>query len=108
MVLDTDGVGWSADPTRVHGGGNGGYQMGNIAMLMGAARILLLGIDVCGGHWHAPHPKPLRNPDGMTFRSWMSAWETVPATLPTGVEVINCSPGGWLECFPRVPLEDVL
>ena len=57
------GQGISLDPLHIHTGWNSGFQALNLAVLFGAAEILLLGVDlaVLDGkrHWFGRHPGPL-------------------------------------------------
>lgn len=149
-------TGLSDDPGMVHGN-NGAYQAINAIVHTGAARVILLGIDMGGGHWHEPWPQ--RPPayearsaerchpasilcDGRSLRlGWYTSVAEARAVerkyrkrikdgcqppdtqfdgylIPNfatlvrplrerGVEVINCSPGSALECFPKARLEGV-
>lgn len=102
-------AGLSLDPLRIHQGGNGGYQALNLAVLLGARRVILLGFDMQGTHWHGPHPSGLNNPAEDNFAQWRAAFAgAVPDLERAGVEVINCSRETTLECFPRRALEDVV
>lgn len=104
--------GLSLDPTRIHTGGNSGYQALNLAVLLGASRILLTGYDMGAGsalHWHEDHRRPLSNPPKSSFPHWRRRFgTTLPDLRRAGVEVINCSRETALECFPRARLEDVI
>lgn len=104
--------GLSLDPMRIHTGGNGGYQALNLAVLLGASRVLLTGYDMGAGkalHWHADHPKPLSNPPKSSFPLWRKHFETtLPDLRRAGVEVVNCSVETALTCFPRARLEDMI
>ncbi len=95
------------------GGGNSAFQAINIAVLWGADRILLTGVDCMnpGEHWHGPHTniKPLVNSRQSTMDNWKKAFSTVaPLLAARGVEVINCTRQTALECFPRAKMEGVL
>lgn len=92
---DVHGMGLSSDPTKVATGRNSGAQAMNIAVLAGAARILLLGID--GGpnkegqtHFHGGHPSPSNPLIWDYVRQSFSAMEHELERL--GIKVINCSP----------------
>lgn len=99
--------GLSLDPLRIHQGGNSGYQALNLAVLLGCARVLLVGYDMKGDHWHPPHEAV--NPGECEFARWRVNFETtIPDLERAGVEVLNCTPGSALECFPRANLEDCL
>src|SRR3990172_714287 len=110
MVLRNTGAeGYDPDPTCFRTGGNSGYAAVHIAAQAGARRILLLGFDMRGGHWHGPHPKPLRTTPPPTFGRWIERFETLAAELEKrGVQVINCTPGSALKCFARADLVKAL
>jgi hypothetical protein len=102
-VPSVDEPGLSLDPLRIHQGGNGGYQAINLAALLGAARIILLGYDMHGDHWHGQHVG-MNNPDAGNFKRWIAAFRTIESPVP----IINCTPGSALDCFPTAQLEDTL
>jgi hypothetical protein len=98
-------TGLTLDPTRVALGLNGVYQSINVAVHLGATRVLLLGVDMKGGHFFGHHP----NNSGPPFSMCLNRFETLVAPLKAaGVDVVNCTPGTALKAFPRVPLADVL
>ena len=103
-VPSVDEPGLSASPLRIHQGGNSGYQALNLAVLLGSERIILLGYDMHGGHWHGRHGGRLNNPEPGNFARWIAAFRTVRAPVP----VINCTPGSALDVFPLANLETVL
>lgn len=107
------GAGLSLEPERIHGGGNGGYQALNLAVLLGARRIILLGYDMQHSgsriHWHGRHPDGMNNPRESTIRAWTENFRsTVPDLERAGVEVINASRETALDCFPRASLDSAL
>lgn len=75
-------------------------------MLAGAARILLLGIDMRGKHWHPEHPEPSRDSEYVLYRRAFD--KLAPLVKKAGVEVINCSPISALTCFPKGDIESLL
>jgi len=86
-------------------GSNSGLLACDLAMQLGAARILLLGFDMQGSHFFGPHPEPLKNtkPERFAgFRAQFAKWQ------PRGVKVFNCTPGSALRCFPSSTLEAAL
>jgi len=92
---------------RVHTGSNSGYQAINFAFLEGAKRIILLGYDMHGTHWHGRHKAGLSNIHN--FEQWIENFNQLAADLKThGVEVINCTRQTKLKCFRREPLESVI
>lgn len=92
---------------RAAGGYNSGLRAIQLAIELGAARVLLLGYDCSinsGTHWHGDHIKT-KNPDEKLCLLWQRQF----AQLNTlGIEIINCSRETALTCFPRARLEDVL
>lgn len=102
-------TGFDSDPDCVRTGGNSGYQAVHVAAQAGAARILLCGFDMGGGHWHAQHPSPLRTTNPETFEVWIRRFETLAEALAQrGVEVLNCTPKSALRCVRYMDLERAL
>jgi hypothetical protein len=85
---------------------NSGLLACHVAMtVFHAKRILLLGVDMRGTHFFGPHPKPLNNTSEPRFdlmKKQFAKWSH------RGVEVLNCTPGSGLTCFPSADLETVL
>jgi hypothetical protein len=96
--------GLSRDPELIHTGGNSGYQAINLMYHFGVSRIILLGYDMKGQHWHGKHPGNLSNHHD--FRDWIKRYHALAADLD--IEVINCTPGTALDAFPTASLESVL
>ena len=98
-------LGLSLDARNLHHGGHSGFQLLNIAVHLGAKRILLLGYD-CGfthphqSHWFGQHPgrMEMKTPYPLFMRFYEQA-----ATQLTKLEVecINCSSNSALEAFPK-------
>lgn len=94
----------------VHFGGNSGYQAINLAYLMGAKRIILLGFDckpVDGkDHWFGQHPNGLIQIQ--PYQLWMNHFPSLAKDLENrDIEVINCSPDSAIQCFKKMSIEDV-
>jgi hypothetical protein len=94
----------------VYTGRNGGYQAINLAVHLGARRIVLLGFDMRAvrgrTQWHDEHP--VKDPVDVYQVQMMPCFETLPPALERrGVEVLNASPGSALEVFPKVDLSQV-
>jgi hypothetical protein len=87
--------------------GNSGAQALQIAVHSKAARVLLLGFDYRGEHWHGPHPRSLGNPTVRYLAKCVVRFRSLARSLPAGVDVLNCSPESALDCFPKVRIEDV-
>lgn len=101
--------GFDPDPGCVRSGGNSGYQALHLAVHAGAARVLLCGFDMEGGHWHGDHPAGLRGTTPETYAKWRERFASLVKPLAErGVEVLNCTPGSALTCFPFRSLEDAL
>lgn len=91
---------------KLHYGQNSGYQAINLAYLLGATRIILLGYDMqkTGGkdHWFGSHPQGLINGNYSDFvHNFTQLAEDLRAE---GVEVINCSRETALTQFKRADL----
>jgi len=103
--------GLSFDPGIIHYGSNSGYQALNIAVLMGAKRIILLGFDmrrIAGkSHFFGEHPKGMSNGDG--YGMFIEKFKTVVDPLREhAIEVVNCTPESALPWFEMKRLEDAL
>lgn len=108
-LRDTGTIGYDSNPASIRTGGNSSYQALHIAVQAGAAKVLLLGVDMCGSHWHGRHKPPLGNPGAQHFQQWTRYFERMAHILRTmGVDVVNCSEISTLTCFRRSRLEDEL
>jgi hypothetical protein len=84
---------------------NSGLLGIKVAVNLGATRVLLLGFDMGGTHFFGKHPSPLRNTSDERFEVFKKQFADY---RPRGVEIINCTPGSALKCYPMARLEDVL
>lgn len=94
-------------PDGVCTGRNSGIQAINLAVHLGARRILLLGYDMRTHgertHWHGGHPRPNAPKHYEVMRP---CFATLPPFLErAGVEVINCTPGSAIDVFPITTVE---
>lgn len=119
--------GLSTDPRIVHHGHGSGYTMVNLAFLMGAVRIVLCGFDCkyapdydgrekkVGSsprhYWPGgEYPSALMHwpifsiKDGVHVEM-VELWKTV--AKQGAVEIVNCTPGSAIDCFPRCDIEEV-
>lgn len=110
-----DKLGLCLDGMAIHRGGNSGYQALNLAVLFGAARVILLGYDMkhgAGGevHWHGVHPAGLANPTRAgTLEGWANAFPHAARDAKRiGVEIVNATADTALTCFPRMTIEEAL
>lgn len=113
QVLENTGDrGVELTPTGLRTGKNSGYQAVNVAIHLGASRVVLLGYDMQAtigqpSHFFGEHPPSLRrsSPFAMFCQHFASLVSPVKAI---GVEIVNCSRATALTCFPVRPLEAVL
>lgn len=98
-------TGLSLDPASVALGRNSVYQAINVAVHFGGTRILLLGVDMQGGHFFGRHP----DNSGPPFSICVQRFSTMVEPLKSaGIDVINCSRQTALKVFPCMALEDAL
>jgi hypothetical protein len=104
------GSGVSLDPQYIVTGTHSGHQALNVAILAGAAKLLLLGFDgkALDGrtHWHGGHPETTPASDyASRARAWTMSQHEIKAT---GVLIINCSLQSSIGLFEKMPLEQAL
>lgn len=73
----------------------------------GARRVILLGVDMTGAHYHPDHPAPLGNPNAIRFALFRIQFGNYAKQL-RNVEVLNCSPITALDCFRKCTLDEAL
>lgn len=86
----------------IHTGGNSGYQAVNLAYLLGAKRIFLLGFDMQltnnQVHFHGKHTKS-QNPDSGLLSKWVKNFQKLDEDLTNeGIELINLTRETALTC----------
>jgi hypothetical protein len=91
--------------------GNSGCGAISLAVLAGAAKVILLGVDAQYDknkrHWHGDHPKELGN--ARSVNKWPAQFAKVAQhAKDNSCVVLNASRKTKLQCFERVQLEDVL
>ena len=105
MLRNAGQLGLELRPDGVRTGQNSGYQAINLAVHLGAARILLLGYDMQGNHFFGSHPDQSKPP----FSICLERFKTLaPPLKAQGITVLNCTRKTALKCFPCVPLEQAL
>ena len=82
-------------------GENSGLYALKVLRELGAERIILLGYDMKGGHFHPPHRG--KNPAQSDFARYIEQFEKF-----SGCDIINCTRDSALECFPKIPLEEAI
>lgn len=90
-------IGWSVV--------NSGVLALECARRAGATRILLLGFDMRGSHFFGSYTNGLSNTTEAKRRVHLAQYARW-ARLHKAIEVINCTPGSALHCFPKARLED--
>jgi hypothetical protein len=113
-------VGLSLDPACIHWHSNSGAAAINLAVLLGAGRIVLMGFDMrdistrdaCGKevakrNWHDDYPAKTRPID--VFPRFMRGFPGIAAHLDRlKIPCVNATPGSALKEFPIVEPEEVL
>lgn len=98
-VADVPGV----DKVGLVAGSNSGLLGLEVAVMLGATSIILLGFDMHGTHYFGPHNGGLRNTPAHRFdqfKQQFRGWKKVP--------VINCTPNSALDAFPKMDLQCAL
>lgn len=98
--------GFSTSPDCIHYGSpeHSGFQAINLAMLLGASRIVLCGFDYYGTHFFGEHPQSLRQPTGKQYQDMTRAFDDVVSSI----EILNANPNSALKKFPSMNLEDAI
>jgi hypothetical protein len=110
LVAGRPGDTFSRDPAVIHFGNNSGFQALNVAILMGARRIVLVGYDMRvvdrRRHFFGDHPKGLIN--SVDYRLFAPHFAAAARALEPDVAIINATPGSALTCWPMMPLAEAL
>ncbi len=84
-------------------GRDAGTSAIDLAHHFGATEIIVLGMDMQGGHYCA-HPLP--RPPESHFKRHMEVLPLMAADAKArGIRIVNCSPTSRVECFEKQPLE---
>ena len=102
----------SCEIPRMRGSGiytntNSGLLGLHYAVGHGATRVLLLGIDMKGTHYFGEYKNGCVNTVPERFSLFIRQFGDFAKTHPD-VEVINCSVGSALECFPKMALDEAV
>ncbi len=98
-------------PTALRTGKNSGYQAINLAVKLGAKKIILLGFDLRHHGNNKHHWFGGRGPYHTVppYHLFIPKFETMTKDLKkAGVTVINCTPESALKTFPIIPLKEAL
>lgn len=90
---------------RMPSGSNSGLLALKVAEKMRAKKVLLCGFDMHGSHYFGSHKAGLKNPTDARFREFINQFKRYS---PKGIEIINCTKGSELDCFPFSDLEKEL
>lgn len=110
VLENTGDSGLEVTPTGLRTGKNSGYQAINLAVHLGATRIVLLGYDMAPDdtgkhHWFGAHPWKTTPP----YKLFLPFFQTLVAPLAQlGITIWNASRRTALTCFPCVSLEEAL
>ncbi|HUU83311.1 MAG TPA: hypothetical protein VM243_07390 [Phycisphaerae bacterium] len=108
VLRKTGDTGLERDPSGLRAGRNSGYQAINLAVHLGAVRIVLLGYDMRGDgkgdHFFGAHPDSSKPPFPVCLQRFATLVDPLRAAA---VEVINCTRRTALTVFPCRPLESV-
>lgn len=89
------------------GGWCGGSIAINMAWLLGADPIILLGFDMTPGNWHDNHKLPPL--EGQHRNKFIPTLEMMaPKLRQTGATVLNTNPRSALRCFPFAEINELL
>ena len=108
-LAGTGDTGLESDPQGLRTGSNSGYQAINLAVHLGAKRIILLGYDmqpVDGRHhFHGEHPDGVPPPYDLFIEPFRSL---VDPLKELKIDMINCTPSSALDCFPAANLGEAV
>ena len=108
VLLGAGEIGWTKTlEAGLYHGNNSGYAAINLALLLGADPIYLLGYDMKGpGHYHDGYPTSIQAGALEQFRTSIEAGaRELPADAP---RIINLNPKSALRCFPFGSIAKVL
>lgn len=111
VVSSKEASGLSTNPWRLNSGGHAGFQLINIAYLMGCDYLILLGYDVKdhGQHWYGPwHDETW---GGHPFEAWIAHYRGIAQQAQSiGLTIVNATLDTMVpsQVFPRVPFLEAL
>jgi hypothetical protein len=111
QVLENTGLtGLEVQPSGLRTGHDSGYQAINLAVHLGAVKILLLGYDMQRGpngetHWHGDH----KSQHEIRYDTYRDKYPSLVEPLKRlGISVINCTRRTALTVFPQMAIEEAL
>lgn len=124
-IAEVNKPGLSTDPNLLHHGHSSGYQLVGMAYRAGADRIVLLGYDMKFAPDYDGKTKRIGSGPRHFFGEYereLQHWPSVRVQAGVHVElldlyrsvakqglveIVNCTPGSALDCFPRMDISDV-
>ncbi len=110
LLKNTGETGLELEPGGIRSGKNSGYQAINVAVHLGASRIVLLGYDMQHGpnsehHFFGRHP--WRQYGGPAVDRFRPLFDTLVQPLADlGIPCVNATRRTALVCWPEVALEE--
>ena len=112
-------TGLTDQPTGLKTGSNSGYQCINLAVLTGAAKILLVAYDMRFGsdgksHWHGEHYDTVNKTrvvmgNKVFERNMLPKFHTLVQPLKdAGIDIINCSSISAITVFPKMSIQEAI
>ena len=101
--------GISPDPEKISWNGNSGGAAINLAVIMGAKRIFLLGFDMKQSptnHWHGEYIEWQGTAPLWAFEKQAQSFPIIARDAEGVVEIINISPDSIITCFPKKKIQD--
>lgn len=98
----------SVNPNIIHYGANSGFQLLNIAYLMGIRRFILLGYNMGingNTHFFGSHPSGVRKGPS-PWPKFIQAFKSVQPKIAKGI--INCTEPSALNFYKQMPLKNIL
>lgn len=87
---------------------NSGLLAIECARNLGATTAILLGYDMHGTHFFGKYMNGCGNTSAARRAVHVAQFQAFAASKRPGIEVVNCTPGSALRCFPSSELETVL
>lgn len=110
ILRNTGDTGLEREPDGLKNGRNSGYQAINLAVHLGARRVVLIGYDMQPAgdqhHWFGRHVYSNAAPP---YKLFLDRFETIHEPLRrAGITVVNATQGSALPGFPIVSLDEAL
>lgn len=109
LITGSSGNGWSDKQDKIHYGSNSGFQITNIAYLLGIKTMILIGFNMMvvnkKSHFFGDHPEGLSR--NSSYQSFASQFKTINYKQ-AGVTVINTANPTKLDHFPKLPLDEAI